>query len=96
MNSGRIERELAVLAVFCVLAIFLFPAMQGPYSAVNGPVTALQSARGAFRLRAAIVQSACQSLGTLPISLAILSLISLFGEDRHPFIAEESTPVLRC
>ena len=96
MNSGRIERELAVLAVFCVLAIFLFPAMQGPYSAVNGPVTALQSARGALRLRAAIVQSACQSLGTLPISLVILSLISLLGEDRHPFTPAASTAVLRC
>ncbi len=96
MNSGPIECELAVLAVFCVLAIFLFPAMQGPYSAVNGPATALQSARSALRLRTAIVQSACQSLGNLPISLVILSLISLFGEVRYPYSPEESTVVLRC
>jgi hypothetical protein len=51
MSPGRIGCALAVLAVFCVLAIFFFPGMEGPYSAVHGPVTALLSIRAAARLR---------------------------------------------
>lgn len=55
MNWGRIAYLLAVLAVFCVLAVFFFHAIEGPYSAVHGPVTALLSARAAAGLRTAIV-----------------------------------------
>ncbi len=58
MISGRIGCELSVLAVLCVLTIFLFPGMQGPYSVVHGPVTALLGARAAARLRTAIVEGA--------------------------------------
>lgn len=57
MIPRQIGWEPAVLALVCVLTIFLFPAMEGPYSAVHGPVTALQAARLASRLKAAIVQS---------------------------------------
>lgn len=45
---------LAVLAVFCVLSIFFFPGIEGPYPAVHGPVTALLSLRAAARLRMVI------------------------------------------
>ena len=51
MISGRTECALAVLAGFCVLVVFFFPALQGPYPAVHGPVTALWSLRAAARLR---------------------------------------------
>ncbi len=54
MTPGRIGCALAVLAVVCVLAIFFFPGMEGPYSAVHGPVTALLSIRAAARLRVLI------------------------------------------
>jgi len=69
MDTGRNGYELAMLAVVCVLTIFLFPATQGPYSVVNGPVTALQAARAAIRLRSTMMQSAFRSLGTLRIVL---------------------------
>ena len=55
MNWGRIAYILAVLAVFCVLAVFFFHAIEGPYSAVHGPVTALLSARAAAGLRTAML-----------------------------------------
>ena len=58
MISSRMAREPALLAVLSVLMIFLFPAMQGPYSAVHGPATALQAARAAVRVKVAIVQAA--------------------------------------
>ena len=66
MISGRIGFELALVAVLCVLTIFLFPAMQGPYPVVNGPATALQAARAALRVQIAIVQAAFNSHGKLP------------------------------
>ena len=66
MILSRIGSELAILvilAVLCVAAIFFFPCVQGPYSAVNGPVTVLQSARAAARLRVAIIQLAFKMIG---------------------------------
>src|SRR5437588_3708801 len=55
MISGRIEGAFSVLALLCVLSIFLFPTMHGPYSVVHGPVSALLSMRAAPRLRLGIV-----------------------------------------
>jgi hypothetical protein len=78
MISGRIRCELAVVAALCVVMIFLFPSMQGSYSMVHGPVTALLAARAAARLRIAIVQSALNSLGNRLISpQVVLSWMSL-------------------
>ena len=78
MISGHIGCELAVLTVLCVLMIFFFPVMQGPYSVAHGPVTALQAARAAARLRIIIVQGALNSLGNFLISpLVILSWMLL-------------------
>jgi hypothetical protein len=37
--------ELALVAMICTLAIFLFPAVSGPYPTVHGPVTALRAMR---------------------------------------------------
>ncbi|PYX69520.1 MAG: hypothetical protein DMG78_21735, partial [Acidobacteria bacterium] len=78
MIPGRIGCELAVLTILCVLMIFFFPLMQGPYSAVHGAATALQAARAAARLRIVIVQGALNSLGNFLISpLVILSWMLL-------------------
>jgi hypothetical protein len=71
MISGRTGRNLAVLATLCVLMVFLFPAVQGPYSVVHGPATALQAARAAVRLRVAIAQAALGSVSNYPISLLV-------------------------
>jgi hypothetical protein len=78
MIPDRIGCELAVLTILCVLMIFFFPLMQGPYSVVHGPATALQAARAAARLQIIIVQGALNSLGNFLISpLVILSWMLL-------------------
>ncbi len=97
MTSGRIGAEWAVVAVFCVLTIFLFPAGQGPYSTVNGPVTALQAVRAAARLRLAIIQCALKSLR----DSAFLLLTAFFGMDSpvaecKPISPAACTSMLRC
>lgn len=50
--------RMAILAIACVLGLFLFPAARGPYSAVHGPVTALRSLRAGVSLRWAIAAAA--------------------------------------
>jgi len=74
MIPDRIGCELAVLTILCVLMIFFFPLMQGPYSVVHGPATALQAARAAARLQIIIVQGALNSLGNFLISPSSSSL----------------------
>jgi len=97
MVSGRIGSELAVMAVLCVLMIFLFPAMQGPYSVVHGPVTALLAARAAVRLRIAIVQGALNSVGNYLVSpLVVLSWISLSPAEFQSISLPEYNTILRC
>lgn len=97
MISGRIGCELAVVAVFCVLTIFLFPSVQGPYSVVHGPVTALLAARAAIRWRITLAQSA---LGCLYCSLILpvfaLSRILLEQAVPAPSTLPESVAILRC
>ena len=97
MIPGRIGCELAVLTILCVLMIFFFPLMQGPYSVVNGPATVFQAARAAARLRIVIVQGALNALGSFLISpLAILSWMLLSqAEFRSASLPEHST-ILRC
>ncbi len=97
MILSRIGWELAVLAVLCVAATFFFPAVQGPYSAVNGPVTALQSAQAAARLRVGIVQAALSLIGNFQIpSLAwVRSATVVCVEPQAPSFVDGGT-ILRC
>jgi len=62
MPADRVEGALAVVAVLCVLTIFFFPAIEGHYCAVHGPVTALLSIRAAATLRMRIVRSGLTAL----------------------------------
>ncbi|MGA8869297.1 MAG: hypothetical protein WB510_20145, partial [Candidatus Sulfotelmatobacter sp.] len=50
MFPGRLGYEIAILAVICTVAIFLFPTARGPYSVVHGPVTALLGLRAKLKL----------------------------------------------
>jgi len=79
VNSARIACALAIVAVLCVLAVFFFPGSVGPYSAVNGPVTALLSLRAASVLRLGIVQAALTTLYGL-LAFASLFLASFWNE----------------
>jgi hypothetical protein len=97
MILSRIGWKLAVLAVLCVAVIFFFPATQGPYSAVNGPATAFQSARAAARVRVAIVQAALSLTANFQIPL-LASLDSEFIVCTEPQAPEclDCSTILRC
>jgi hypothetical protein len=97
MISRRIGSKVAVMAGFLVLAIFFFPSTKGSYSAVHGPVTALQAARSAARLRVAIVQGVLNCLGNCPISpLVVLSWMSRSNTGFQSFSPPACNTILRC
>jgi len=97
MTLGRIRWELAVLALLCVLTIFLFPATQGPYSVVHGPVSALQATRAAARLRVVILQAALQRFA-IPIAppLAEPSGMSYPNPEVRIVNLPDTSAILRC
>lgn len=88
---------LVVLAVVCVAVVFFFPAIQGPYSAVNGPVTAFQSAQAAARVRVAIVLAAFSRIGNFRIpSLAWVSSATIMCVELQTPSGGERGTILRC
>jgi hypothetical protein len=94
MTAGRIGCELALLSVLCVLSIFLFPTAQGPYCAVHGPVSSLQSLRSARRLGSSIVEAA-RSRSLAPALVAVAPVSAYETE----FAVVEASPlssILRC
>jgi len=100
MTPGRIACALAVFAALCVLAIFFFPSIEGPYSAVHGPVTALLSIRAAAHLRVIIragVRAMRSRIGSAHLELVSLRLLaSACAEFPMPTLNTGSLAVLRC
>ena len=100
MILTRIGWELAVLvilAVLCVGVIFFFPAIQGPYSAVNGPVTAFQSARAAARVRVAIVLAAFSLIsGSQLPPLAWVRSATIVCFEPQALSCSDCGTILRC
>jgi len=99
MSPGRIVCALAVMAVLSVLAIFFFPSMQGPYSVVHGPVTALLSLRAATMVRNAIVragQSVRQSCARISAVLLPWSAKAVSAMELPASLSLVSGSILRC
>jgi hypothetical protein len=99
MSSGKIACTFAVMAVLSVLAIFFFPALEGPYSVVHGPVTALLSLRAATMVRNAIVragQSVRQSFERMPALAPAWSAKAISAMEMPADLSSVSSSVLRC
>lgn len=101
MPAHPIEGLFAVLAVFCVLMIFFFPAAQGPYCVVHGPVTALLSVRAAISLQLRIVRAGLRLQRDRLHRAQVAFALSVAGavenpEPRLDLLAFGSTSVLRC
>jgi hypothetical protein len=101
MPADRIEGALAVVAVLCVLMIFFFPAMEGPYCAVHGPVTALLSLRAAASLRMRIVRSGLTTLRdrmhrAYPAPARFVPALIPFTQSPLDDLAASGSSILRC
>jgi hypothetical protein len=98
MTSGRIASGLAVLAVVCVLAVFFFPAAQGPYSVVHGPVTVMHAARAAAGVRMAVARAGLICVRRHDAAAVVLmpSGAGLAVEFRLSALATGTVMTLRC
>jgi len=97
MIADRIGYELAIVVVFCILSLFLFPSVRGSYSATHGPVTAFQAVRAAARVRLAILTAALRVFSLFRASsLEGLSSTEPFGSKFLSAPPSESSTILRC
>lgn len=98
MNLDRIGCGFAILAVVCVLSVFFFPAMQGPYPVVHGPVTALLAVRAAARLRLAITRAGLNALRLWLASALLLMPCAITATEKFRLasLSAGNGLVLRC
>jgi len=98
MTIGRIACALAIFVIFGVLAIFLFHGIEGPYSAVHGPVTALLSIRGAAILRLAIARAALRMVrGAMACALVVIYWSAFsYADSGGGIVSAHCGSVLRC
>jgi len=94
MNRGLPDYELTFVTVICVLMMFFFPAMAGPYSAVHGPATALRAARAAAQLVTAF--ALLVSLSGFRSASARYRLAQCFASLRTPRDLFAMSGILRC
>jgi hypothetical protein len=94
--SRQLSYEFALVAILCTVALFLFPAVQGPYSAVHGPVTALLSFKAKVFLCLALLLAAMHLLARCVAVCHLALRISLGGLFPPRSFDSEHTDVLRC
>ena len=93
MMHRHLGYELALVAIVCTLAIFLFPAVSGPYPIVHGPATALRAMRAWLLLLIALTL-ALAGLGR--ILAARLGVVVPFAALFNRINLLEQFSVLRC
>jgi hypothetical protein len=94
MIPARIGRGFAALTIVCTLLLFLCPALHGSYSAVHGPVTAMQAARAALKVHAAIAHVTLNPLPKAP-AVAVPMSLQIAGATPAP-LDPSKILTLRC
>jgi hypothetical protein len=94
--SRQLSYEFAVVAILCTVALFLFPAVQGPYSAVHGPVTALLSFKARVFICLALLLAAMHLFARYVAVCQLVLRISLDGPFLPLAFDSKHPAVLRC
>jgi hypothetical protein len=93
MMHRHLGYELALVAIVGTLAIFLFPAVAGPYPIVHGPVTALRAMRAWFLLLVALTLTFATFLRLLATRIAAIALFISPVSRLDPL---QQSSILRC
>lgn len=93
MMRRHLGYELALVAILCTLAIFLFPAVAGPYPIVHGPATALRAMRAWLLLLVALTLALVGVARLVATRLGLAVGFNLILERIDPL---EQSSVLRC
>lgn len=94
--SRQLSYEFALVAILCTVALFLFPAVQGPYSAVHGPVTALLSLKAKAFLCLALLLPAMHVFAPCAAGRHLALRIPLDGLFSPASFDSAHSAVLRC
>jgi len=82
----------------CVLLLFFFPMVHGPFQATHGPTTAFRARRSLQAVALSIVDAARSLLGAFNHAISISSEVStcllLSPDEFDPALDEDA--VLRC
>ena len=95
MIPRHLGYEFTIFAICCTVAIFVFPAATGSYSAVHGPVTALLSLRARLKLWLGMTVAALQLARVMPGRFAVQHTarqMILLAQSGPP----EQGTILRC
>jgi hypothetical protein len=94
--SRQLSYEVAVLAILCSTALFFFPAVRGPYSAVHGPVTALRSIQKRLRIWLVMALAALHVFGGRLTACHFVLWMLLRSVLSSRWSPPESALALRC
>jgi hypothetical protein len=94
--SPKFSYQFALLVILCTIALFFFPAVQGPYSAVHGPATALLSLKAQILLCLALLLAAMHLLARYVAVCHVAPEIWVDGTSLPASRDSEHTAVLHC
>jgi hypothetical protein len=89
------ETKFAILAIFGILAVFMFHAASGPFSVVHGPATAFRALRNAGLLMFAIMAFALGNIRKFATVLHLPPRCTPWAEPEHPGAADHFSVLLR-
>jgi hypothetical protein len=89
------ETKFAILAIFGVLAVFMFHAASGPFSIVHGPATAFRALRNAVLIMFAMMVFALGSVRRFTTVLFLAPRRTPWNEPEHPGAADPFSVLLR-
>jgi len=89
------ETKFAILAIFGILAVFMFHAASGPFSVVHGPATALRALRNAGLLMFVMMAFALASIWRFTTVLYFAPRGTPWDEPDHPGAADHFSVLLR-
>lgn len=97
MLTWNWRRFLVCCAGICVLLLFFFPLVHGPFSATHGPTTAFRGRKIFFALLLLILAWSKDLLFCLKIALECSGYPPGHGEGEfHDVVAAANSAVLRC
>lgn len=88
--------EVTLLAILAVVMVFLFPAVQGPYSVVHGPATAFRATQSARIADVSIAQGALHLIREPIVPLLVETRSSLSKTASPSGAMPDCNTNLRC
>jgi hypothetical protein len=96
MLTRIFRRILVSCAAVCVLLLFFFPLVHGPFQATHGPTTEFRALKAFLVLLFSILSVACAMLYRLNQARGFAHLASDRGHGFWTLSPTESTAILRC